>query len=148
MHECKKKTLSYTFHEIHKMFLDNVKQEANVLGINPTFRYIFMCLLENKDGLAQSEICEMTHLKKSSISLTLQQMEKEELISREKSNDDNRITIVKLTEKGKKLDLKLRQIFIKHENALCSALSEDELETLKEYLNRLIKVLKEENANV
>lgn len=143
-----KKPLSYRFHEVHKMFMNNIKKEADSLGINPTFRFIFMSLLENKNGLTQSQLCEKTHLKKSSISLLLKQMENENLISREKSDIDNRLTIVKLTEKGKKLDLKLKQIFIKNENKLSSILEENELNNLEKYLNKLVMALKEDNNNV
>lgn len=144
----KPKPLSYRFHEVHKMFMNKIKKETDNLGINPSFRFIFMVLLENKDGVSQSKLCELTHFKKSSISLLLKQMESEELITREKSNNDNRLTIVRLTDKGKKLDLKIKQIFIKNEEKLSMALDSDELANLEIYLNKLINALKEDNNNV
>ena len=113
-----------------------------MIGINPTYRFIFMVLSQNKDGLTQSEICNLVHLKKSSVSELLQQMENEELIIREKSNLDNRKTIVKLTNKGKSLDNKIKSVFKKYELIMSSSLSDKEKENLISYIDRLKNALK------
>ena len=115
--------LSYTFHEVNKLFINNIKNESEMLGINPSYRYVFMALKNNENGLSQSEICEIVHFKKSSISLLLQQMENEELISRHKSELDSRQTIVKLTEKGIALDEKIKNIFIKCEQKMIDSIN-------------------------
>ena len=129
--------ISYLFYEINKLFIDNVRNDVEKLGINPTYRFIFQCLNENKDGLSQVDICKHVHLKAPSISLTLQQMENDGLIVREKSSNDSRQTIVKLTEDGIKLDNKLKQIFKKHENKIISALNKQETNDL---LNSIYKI--------
>ena len=69
-------------------------------------------------------------------------MEREELIIREKSNTDSRTIIVKLTDKGKKLDLKLRQIFKKHEDNMVNSLTQDELNNLLIYIDKIKTSLK------
>mgnify|MGYP003414935488 CR=1 FL=1 len=135
-------SISYMFHEINKLFFENIKNETKMIGINPTYRFIFMVLSQNKDGLTQSEICNLVHLKKSSVSELLQQMENEELIIREKSNLDNRKTIVKLTNKGKSLDNKIKSVFKKYELIMSSSLSDKEKENLISYINRLKNALK------
>lgn len=135
-------SISYMFHEINKLFFENIKNETKMIGINPTYRFIFMVLSQNKDGLTQSEICNLVHLKKSSVSELLQQMENEELIIREKSNLDNRKTIVKLTNKGKTLDNKIKSVFKKYELIMSSSLSDKEKENLISYIDRLKNALK------
>ena len=40
--------LSYTFHEVNKLFINNVKNESEMLGINPSYRYVFMALKNNE----------------------------------------------------------------------------------------------------
>lgn len=135
-------SISYMFHEINKLFFENIKNETKMIGINPTYRFIFMVLSQNKDGLTQSEICNLVHLKKSSVSELLQQMENEELIIREKSNLDNRKTIVKLTIKGKSLDNKIKSVFKKYELIMSSSLSDKEKENLISYIDRLKNALK------
>lgn len=135
-------SISYMFHEINKLFFENIKNETKMIGINPTYRFIFMVLSQNKDGLTQSEICNLVHLKKSSVSELLQQMENEELIIREKSNLDNRKTIVKLTNKGKSLDNKIKSVFKKYELIMSSSLSYKEKENLISYIDRLKNALK------
>ena len=135
-------SISYMFHEINKLFFENIKNETKMIGINPTYRFIFMVLSQNKDGLTQSEICNLVHLKKSSVSELLQQMENEELIIREKSNLDNRKTIVKLTNKGKSLDNKIKSVFKKYELIMSSSLTDKEKENLISYIDRLKNALK------
>ena len=135
-------SISYMFHEINKLFFENIKNETKMIGINPTYRFIFMVLSQNKDGLTQSEICNLVHLKKSSVSELLQQMENEELIIREKSSLDNRKTIVKLTCKGKSLDNKIKGVFKKYELIMSSSLSNEEKENLLSYIDRLKNALK------
>lgn len=135
-------SISYMFHEINKLFYENIKNETKMIGINPTYRFIFMVLSQSKDGLTQSEICDLVHLKKSSVSELLHQMESEKLIIREKSNLDNRKTIVKLTCKGKALDNKIKGVFKKYELIMSSSLSNEEKENLLSYINRLKNALK------
>ena len=69
-------------------------------------------------------------------------MENEELIIREKSNLDNRKTIVKLTNKGKSLDNKIKSVFKKYELIMSSILSDKEKENLISYIDRLKNALK------
>ena len=135
-------SIGYMFHEIDKLFYENIKNETKMIGINPTYRFIFMVLSQNKDGLTQSEICDLVHLKKSSVSELLHQMESEELIIREKSLLDNRKTIVKLTCKGKSLDKQIKGVFKKYELIMSSSLSNEEKENLFTYINRLKNALK------
>ena len=148
MEKCVNVHISYVFHEIHKMFINNVKQEAEMNGINPTYRYIFISLSNNPNGLTQVEICNLIHLKAPSVSLLLQQMENEKLIIREKSSKDSRQSIVKMTKKGYELDNKLKEIFKKHENNISNSLNEDELNNLKVYLGKIKDNLKGGNDNV
>lgn len=142
------KPLSYTFFEVYKMYLNNVKNETDKMDINPTFRFIFMVLRKAKKGLSQNQICEFTHLKKPTVSLTLNQMEEEGYIIKEKNKDDNRLSIIKLTKKGQELDNKIKAIFDKYDQIMQLSLSSEELKQLKNYLDRIIFNLKGENQNV
>ena len=147
--ECNKDIpISYLFHEINKMFINIVKTSTEKMGINPTYRYIFYVLTCNSEGVNQSEICKNTHLKAPTISLTLQQMENEGLIIREKCLADCRSIIVKLTEKGRKLDQEIKLIFKKHEDILKSSLTNDELENLLSYIDKIKESLKGDDSNV
>lgn len=131
------KPLSYRIHEIHKLFMNNVKSECNKIGINTTYKYIFMALKNNMNGLSQSEICSVVYLKAPSISLLLSQMENDNLIIRTKSKNDSRKIIVQLTEKGLELDKKMMEIFKKNEKVLYDSLNEQELDSLNKILHKL-----------
>ena len=119
---------------INKNIIKEVSSETN-------YRYIFMVLASNKNGLTQSEICDLVHLKKSSVSELLQQMENEELIVRVKDEADNRKSIVKLTCKGKSLDKKIKEAFKKYELVMSDCLSTTEKENLKSYILRMKQAL-------
>ena len=141
MCKCDNAPLSYRFHEVYKLFIRAAKKECDKLGINPTYRFIFMALKSSKEGLTQSEICKVVHLKAPSVSLLLHQMENEGLIVRNKSNFDSRKIVVTLTEKGKQLDESVIRIFQKTEISMNNCLSKEEFDNLISSLNKISLVL-------
>jgi len=143
MSEIQDKPLSMYLIDVNKLFFEKIKAKTNKLGINPSYRLIFMILAKNEKGLTQKEICDFTHFKASSISLLLQQMENEGLITREKATDDNRKTIVCLTKKGKDLDDRLKLIFKETDITLKESLSKEQYENLISYLTILSDSLKD-----
>ena len=61
-----------------------------------------MCLLtiEQKNDITQKELTEILYLTKSGITKALNKLQKEGFVIKEKSVNDNRKFILKLTEKG------------------------------------------------
>jgi len=82
------------YHRSHTLL-----EEIGVYPGQPPLLYI----LHQKGGLSQTELANELKIKPSTITVMLNHMEKEELVKREKDPDDQRISRVYLTKKGKEL---------------------------------------------
>jgi len=101
----------------------------------------FLFSLANKEGLTQTELVNLSRLSKPTVSLTLQQMEKEELISFKSDEIDHRKTLVYLTDKGRNLHKEMRSFFDSLNQDLVNLYSPRELKELNDYLDRMIQYL-------
>jgi len=82
-------------------------------------------------------------IRRSSVTSVLQLMEKNGYIERESVSTDARLKKLVLTDKGQEADRLLRQNLINTENAVKSALSEEELEIVKNALQKIKNVIQE-----
>ena len=94
--------------EVSRMFFRIVKQRDGDGDKRPTreqhsARLILMHLVRN-DGATQSELVKVTRMKAPTISVALRNMENEGLVTRVADEDDQRITHVYITEKGRQVD--------------------------------------------
>lgn len=101
------------------------------LGLTYT-QYLLMLVLWEEDDLTVGEICKRLRLDSGTITPVIKKMEKEGLVHRERSEQDSRVVVVKLNEKGKKLEEKARDIPKKIYS--CVDLPEDKLKMLYEIL--------------
>ena len=120
----------------HKLFIKLVKAECEKLGIKSTFRSIIMTLARNGE-LSQNELGEKLMLTKPTISITLKNMEQLHLIERLTSPLDKRVTIVKLTEDGVKMDNLIKGVFERIEKEIKDSLKEEEQLLLKDVLLKI-----------
>lgn len=130
-----------------RMFKGELKEICSQRGINSTYFKIIMMLSHNPDGVIQSEIVENTNLKPSTISLTLKTLEQMGYLTRENSINDNRKTIVKITDLGKNYDLKIRECFKIVEEEMIKGISYDELQLFKEIIDKMRKNLQHERGD-
>lgn len=79
------------------------------LGITYT-QYIMFLVLWEKDGITVSELCKRLMLDTGTVTPMLKNTEKQGLISRSRSGKDERVVIVSLTDEGKALYRKARDI--------------------------------------
>lgn len=69
-------------------------------------------------------------------------MESKGLIVRKRENDNRRSLFVSLTPEGREYALKVKEIFDRNEKEIFSNFSDDEVETLKNLLNRVFDNIK------
>ena len=86
------------------------------LGITYT-QYITFLVLWEKDGLTVGEICERLMLDNGTVSPLLKKMESAGYITRTRSDEDDRVVVITLTEQGKEMqekakDLKMQMVLI------------------------------------
>ena len=79
------------------------------LGITYT-QYITFLVLWEKDGITVGEICERLMLDNGTVSPLLKKMEKAGYITRSRSTEDDRVVVVTLTEQGREMQEKAKDI--------------------------------------
>lgn len=88
--------------------------------------------------LAQHALADRLGLNRSHLVGYLDELERRELVGRERDPDDRRRQRVALTASGKKLTRRLKEIATRAEDELLSELSEKERATLTSLLRRLV----------
>ena len=104
------KNIMMLIHDIAKGFRDKMRSKADSAGLVDAFRPILFAL-EKKDGCTQLDIVNFTKLKAPTISLTLQKMEANGLITRTENENDKRITNIYMTEKGRETQQLIKSLF-------------------------------------
>ena len=139
--------LGFRISEISHLLKKCIEKRVQKEGISATQMKIFKLLTisEHKNfEVTQNDVCEFTKFKASTISVALKEMEDLGYINRTKSKDDQRKTIIKLTEEGKKKASEIIKIFDSIEELLSSALTEEESKNLSIILSKLHDSLKED----
>ena len=79
------------------------------LGLTYT-QYIVMMVLWEKGSTNVGQLGEILHLDAGTLTPLLKRLEKEEYVTRERSREDERITIISITQKGEDLKEKCKDI--------------------------------------
>lgn len=106
------------------------------LGIYPG-QEIFLNIIANNDGITAIELANLTNRKRSTITKSLQSLEKNGYIERKCSNDKRKLPIY-ITEKGKKLNEEI----LKNIKSIWKELEEKITEEEKYIIINLLKKIK------
>ena len=79
------------------------------LGLTYT-QYITFLVLWEKDGITVGEICEKLMLDNGTVSPLLKKMEKAGYITRSRSAEDDRVVVITLTDQGREMQEKAKDI--------------------------------------
>ena len=113
----------------------NVMQEQGIYpGQIPFFK-----ILSEQDGLSQREIAEALRISPPSVTVSIKRMEKNGLVERKPDEKDQRITRIYLTEKGKQLDIQVKQALKKMEDELLEGFQESEVCLLRRFFQHMIE---------
>jgi DNA-binding MarR family transcriptional regulator len=94
-------------------------------------------LLEEEEGLSQSEIAEKTIKDKANITRILDVMQRNGLIQRQKHERDRRVYKIFLTDKGRNLQYELAHYVKEIDTQACIGLSISELNELNRILKKM-----------
>jgi DNA-binding MarR family transcriptional regulator len=97
-----------------------------------------LALLKTQDGISTKDMSYLLDIRISSLNELLSKLEKNGYIERKPSQEDKRIILVNLTEKGRNEKLQ------KSSSGIFGCLSHDERENLEKYLDKLIGALEEQ----
>ena len=105
------------------------------LGLTYT-QYIVLLVLWEEDGISVTEIGEKLMLDNGTLSPLLKKMEKAGYINRRRSSDDERVVVITLTEEGRALQEKAKDI--PRQMAGCVELSPEKAQMLYTLLYELL----------
>ncbi|MCE4050906.1 MULTISPECIES: MarR family transcriptional regulator [Bacillaceae] len=126
------------FYQLQKLNNNVNTKFESCLGSSPTRIEILHCLY-NADEISQSALQKEVNIDNAAVTRHLKQLEAAGLISRRKKAEDNRVTLVSLTEGGREeitVSLQAKKSFIEQ---TLNGFSSSEQETLLDMLSRLSK---------
>lgn len=134
---------SMIINEISKLFNDRMRQKTEAMGMSEGSRRVLFHLAHN-DALTQLELARRTHLSAPAISVLLQKMEGDGLVSRAADPNDQRAILVRLTEAGHTADRKVVASIHETENELLQGIASAEVEAIRPILKRMYENLAKE----
>lgn len=103
--------------------------------------YILSALLE-QDGSTLTRLCQRANLESSSLTTMVDRLERDQLVERKPSTEDRRITLLYLTDKGRKIGNAVYVEGVKHNEAILAALG-DHKDEWYEIIRRLGKFIED-----
>ena len=100
-------------------------------------QYIVMLVLWDKKEVAVRELCKLLYLDSGTLTPVLKNMESKELIVRKRSQEDERVLIVRITQKG--ADLREQAVCIPGEIGGCVKLEPEEAAFLYKILYKILE---------
>lgn len=111
----------------------------NAVGLTYT-QYITMMVLWEKEHITAKELGDTLYLDSGTLTPLLKKLEVKGMVSRKRSDADERSLIVSLTDAGR--DLKERALSIPEHMLKCANLEDDEIITLHRILHKLLSAIK------
>ena len=134
----------------HKFTMINEILDKRYKRDNPEMKNVskgqgrIIAVLKRKDRISTKDLSEILNISVSSLNETLNKLEQKGFVKKVPSNEDKRVLLIELTEKGKEVEFKNH-----NDLDIFDSLNDIEKDYLDDYLNRLIMELhrkfKEEN---
>ncbi|MCY6958085.1 MarR family winged helix-turn-helix transcriptional regulator [Clostridium brassicae] len=109
MNFCEHDSLYHTFIQVIRLHYHRTHMLLEKIGIYPGQPPMLMALYHN-DGQSQRELADKLKIKPSTITVMLRRMEKAELVGRRLDTEDQRVSRVYLTQQGKEICEKVKEI--------------------------------------
>ncbi|MCI6000679.1 MAG: MarR family transcriptional regulator [Finegoldia magna] len=103
------KQLCFQLYAASRMITSTYTQFLKPLGLTYT-QYIVLLVLWEKDGITVGKLCEKLYLDNGTITPVIKKMQSQGYLERVRSSKDDRIVIIYLTDEGKKLQEKVKDI--------------------------------------
>lgn len=137
------KTLFMLIGDVHRQFGHKIRELETKSGLGSSANCILF-ELEHHGPLTQVEIVNKIHMRPSSISVALQKMEADGLIKRTVKDDDQRYSVVSITEKGKEISEEMKNKVRLLDETITKQIDSNDVEMIKKILRQISDTLKEE----
>ena len=101
--------LCFPLYAASRMITSTYTQFLKPLGLTYT-QYIVLLVLWEKDGITVGKLCEKLYLDNGTITPVIKKMQSQGYLERVRSSKDDRVVIIYLTDEGKKLQEKVKDI--------------------------------------
>lgn len=130
--------IMFLVNHLSRIFHREMRKVCEENGVPMGYRSLLFHLAHH-DGCSQRELAQKAGLQPSTVSITLDKMERDGYILREKSADDQRAIKLHLTEKGKNIDRLNRERIAVLDECFSSTVTLEEKELLISLLEKVIK---------
>ena len=138
----------FPIYSVSRLITKAYKPFLDKMGITYPQYLVLMVLWEN-DALNINQVTEKLLLNTNTLSPLLKRMEKLELLERNRSSQDERIVVIRLTKKGmqlKKQAMPIPEQLVK--TLLTDNIKIDDVMQLKNMMNEWIKILAEQEKKI
>lgn len=136
----KKRSLSFLLNAITRHLAGKCVNQLGSFGVHPS-QIPFIMVLHGCDGCSQKEMAEFLEIKPPTVNVSIQRLEKSEIVYRRRDEEDQRIMRVFLTEKGKEIIAEIQDSMSAAERAMFTNFSDAELCLLRRFLEQILKNL-------
>ena len=130
----------------HCAHLTRERMDARMsrFGMTPAQTRVLRYLQQNGGQMPQRELLENLKVKPSTVNGILDRMEEKRLVVRSVSGTDARQRVVALTPAGLEREAEVKQSFLEAEALIARGMTEEETDTLRSLLERVIHNLEED----
>lgn len=130
----------------HCAHLTRERMDARMsrFGMTPAQTHVLRYLRQNGGQMPQRELLENLKVKPSTVNGILDRMEEKGLVKRSVSGTDARQRVVALTPAGLEREAEVKQSFLDAEALIARGMTEEEMDTLRGLLERVIHNLEED----
>lgn len=123
-------------YQLSRTYFELIPTFERFMGLSRA-RWHLISVLSDKECLSQAQLAQLLRVDGAAITRQVKQLEEDGLVLRRADPQDNRFTLVSLTSAGRELYNNLRERRQLLEQQVIAGLSKEEIEQLKQGLQRL-----------
>lgn len=122
----------------HKSAIDQYVDETR---LHKSQHRLLMSLAALGDPVSQKKLADYLNITPAAVAVTLKKLEKNGLVTKTISNEDNRFNNVTITDKGKKIVKESQKVFQNTDDVMFKDFTEEEILQLEGFMDRIKKNL-------
>ena len=122
----------------HKSAIDQYVDETR---LHKSQHRLLMSLAALGDPVSQKKLADYLNITPVAVAVTLKKLEKNGLVTKTISNEDNRFNNVTITDKGKKIVKESQKVFQNTDDVMFKDFTEEEILQLEGFMDRIQKNL-------
>lgn len=138
--------LMHLFLHVNRLHRILAEEQIGKLGVHSSQHRMLVIISESK-SICQKDIANRLEISSAAVAVTLNKLEEAGLIERNQSFDDARMNHISITEKGKEILKTSRTMFSAIDEQFFNGITDEEMSTLKNLLERMTENLKSLSAD-